>query len=87
MERLKMFKRHPVYFITHLILGFLGYYYPQVLYATLGYQFVQYALGIRFFLFEGVIKSGNSIEHTATKLGEVGIGWSLAMLCKASSIT
>jgi hypothetical protein len=58
-----------------------------VLYVTLGYQFVQYALDIRFFLFEGVIKSGNSIEHTATKLAEVGVGWLLAMLCKASSIT
>ena len=80
-----MFKRHPIYLITHLILGFLGYFYPEVLYATIGYQFLQYALDIRFFLFEGVIKSGNSLEHTAVKLGEVGLGYILAMLYMALS--
>ena len=77
-----MFKRHPVYFITHLILGFIGYFYPEVLYATIGYQFLQYALDIRFFLFEGVIKSGNTLNHTAVKLGEVGIGYILAIVYK-----
>jgi|UniRef100_A0A6C0B1E5 hypothetical protein len=82
-----MFYRHPIYFITHLILGFLGYFYPEVLYVTIGYQFLQYALDIRFFLFEGVIKSGNSIEHTALKLGEVGAGYFIAMLYKALNTT
>lgn len=77
-----MFKRHPVYLITHLILGFIGYFYPEVLYATIGYQFLQYALDIRFFLFEGVIKSGNTLNHTAVKLGEVGIGYILAIVYK-----
>ena len=81
-----MFKRHPVYLITHLILGVIGYFYPEVLYATIGYQFLQYALDIRFFLFEGVIKSGNTLNHTAVKLGEVGVGWLLAMLYRALSI-
>ena len=78
-----MFYRHPIYFITHLILGFLGYFYPEVLYATIGYQFLQYALDIRFFLFEGVIKSGNTLNHTAVKLGEVSVGYLIAMLYKA----
>jgi len=87
MERLKMFHRHPIYLATHLILGFLGYFYPEVLYVTLGYQLLQYALDIRFFLFEGVIKSGNTLNHTAVKLGEVGIGYVIAMLYKASSTT
>jgi hypothetical protein len=75
-----MFSRHPIYLVSHVILGFIGYFYPRVLYATLGYQFVQYILDIRFFLFEGVIKSGNSIEHTAIKLGEVGAGYIIALL-------
>ena len=75
-----MFKRHPVYRIIHLILGFVGYFYPKVLYGTIGYQVLQYVLGIRFFLFEGAIKSGNTIEHTAIKLGEIGAGWLLAFL-------
>ena len=81
-----MFKRHPVYLITHLILGFIGYFYPKVLYGTIGYQVLQYGMGVRFFLFEGAIKSGNTIEHTAMKLGEVAIGYVLAMLCKALGI-
>ena len=77
-----MFKRHPIYLVTHIILGFIGYFYPKVLYATLGYQFIQYALGIRFFLFEGTIKSGNALNHTAMKLAEVGFGYILALLYK-----
>ena len=77
-----MFKRHPIYLITHLILGFLGYFYPQVLYVTLGYQLFQYGIDKRIFLFEGVIKSGNTLEHTAVKLGEVGLGYILAVLYK-----
>ena len=75
-----MFSRHPIYLVSHVILGFIGYFYPLVLYATLGYQFVQYILDIRFFLFESAIKSGNSMEHTAIKLGEVGAGYVIALL-------
>ena len=81
-----MFKRHPVYLITHLILGFVGYFYPMVLYATVGYQVLQYGMDVRFFLFESAIKTGNTLEHTAMKLGEVGVGYVLAMLCKALGI-
>jgi len=62
----------------------MGYFYPQVLYVTLGYQFVQYATNTRFFLFEGAIKSGNSLNHTAIKLAEVGLGYILAMLYKCA---
>jgi hypothetical protein len=80
-----MFKRHPVYLVSHIIIGFIGYFYPEVLYATLGYQVLQYALGIRFFLFEGDIKTGNSIEHTTKKLAEVAVGYVIAMLYKALS--
>ena len=75
-----VFQRPPIYFVAHLILGFIGYYYPVVLYSTIGYQVFQYAFNFRFFLFEGAIKSGNTIEHTAMKLGEVGIGYVLAVL-------
>jgi hypothetical protein len=77
-----IFKRHPIYLITHIILGAIGYFYPNVLYATLGYQFLQYTLNIRFFLFEGAIKSGNTLNHTGLKLAEVGLGYILAMVYK-----
>ena len=78
-----MFKRHPIYFIVHIILGFLGYFYPNLLYSTIGYQILQYLLDIRIFFFEFKIKSGNSLEHTSVKLGEVALGYGVAMLYKA----
>jgi hypothetical protein len=75
-----MYPRPPVYFLTHVILGFFGYFYPQILYATLGYQLLQYATNTRFFLFEMKFRPGNSLEHTAIKLAEVGIGYILAIV-------
>lgn len=75
-----VFNRPPVYLITHLILGFIGYYYPVVLYGTIGYQAFQYIFDFRFFLFEDAIKHGNSISHTAVKLAEVGVGYLVAVL-------
>ena len=71
--------------VTHLLLGFMGYFYPNVLYVTIGYQFAQYACNTRFFLFEMKFRSGNSLEHTALKLAEVGLGYGLAMSYKALS--
>jgi hypothetical protein len=82
-----VFQRHPVYCLIHIALGIIGYFYPEVLYATLGYQIFQYVFNIRFFFFEGEIKSGNSLQHTAGKLTEVTFGYIIAMLCKASSTT
>jgi hypothetical protein len=75
-----IFKRHPIYLVTHIILGIIGYFYPKVLYLTIAYQLAQYFFNIRFFLFEGAIKSGNSLEHTAIKLGEVALGYIIAVL-------
>jgi hypothetical protein len=77
-----IFQRHPIYLVTHIILGIIGYFYPKVLYLTIGYQLAQYFFNIRFFLFEGAIKSGNSLQHTSVKLSEVAFGYILAMLYK-----
>jgi hypothetical protein len=82
MERLKMFYRHPIYFFTHIILGFLGYWYPEILYGTLGYQFLQYFFNVRIFMFEMSLKQGNSLEHTLFKLSEVALGYFLAIIYK-----
>jgi hypothetical protein len=75
-----IFKRPYIYLITHIVLGFIGYYYPIVLYSTIGYQAFQYLMNFRFFLFERTIKSGNSLEHTGLKLAEIGLGYLLAVL-------
>jgi hypothetical protein len=80
VERLMIFKRHPIYLVTHIILGFVGYYYPLVLYSTLGYQAFQYFMNFRFFLFQLEIKSGNSFGHTALKIAEIIAGYFIAVL-------
>jgi hypothetical protein len=80
------FYRHPVYFYIHVLLGFVGYLYPEVLYATVGYQLAQFVFGVRVFVFDLAIKPGNSFQHTVIKLAEVAAGYGIAMLCKASDI-
>jgi hypothetical protein len=77
-----MFYRHPVYLITHLLIGFASYYYIKLLYIAITYQLLQYVLNIRFFIFDLEIKNGNSIEHTTTKICELLAGYVLALLVK-----
>jgi hypothetical protein len=83
MERLMGFKRHPIYFVLHVLFGFIGYFYPDVLYAALAYQFLQYIFNIRVFMMEMKIEKGNSVTHTGIKLAEVAAGYGLAMLYTA----
>ena len=79
-----MFKRHPIYLFIHIALGVIGYYYPEVLYSAIGYQIAQYLFDVRFFLFEATILQGNSINHTIWKIGEIGLGYTLAMVYNTS---
>lgn len=79
------FKRHPIYFVLHVLFGFIGYFYPDVLYAVLGYQVLQYVFNIRVFMMEMKIEKGNSVTHTAIKLVEVAAGYGLAMMYTALS--
>lgn len=69
-----------VYVIIHIGVGFVGAWYIWILYVMIAYQFLQLVLGKRFFFFEGVIRDGNSIEHTLVKLGEVFIGFAIGKL-------
>jgi hypothetical protein len=80
-----MFKRHPVYFFIHVLFGLVGYFYPSVLFSAIGYQVFQLIFNVRVFPFEAKIESGNSLKHTGTKLGEIALGYGLAMLYKALS--
>jgi len=72
--------RHPIYMITHILIGIIGYSFPALLIAFLAYQFIQYIFGVRFFLFEMTIKSQNSLEHTSYKIIEAFIGYISTML-------
>lgn len=73
-----MFERHPIYALTHIGTGFLAYWYPIIGILAILYQFAQYSLNIRFFLFEMTIRQGNSFKHTAVKLLEMAFGFVLA---------
>jgi len=75
-----MFFRHPIYLISHLVIGFASYRYIKLLYGFIAYQFLQYALNIRFFVFELKIRNGNSLEHTLIKILETLAGYFLAVL-------
>jgi len=59
-------------------MGIIGYFYPEVLYASVGYQLIQYVLNVRVFMLERTIESGNSEEHTVIKLGEIVLGYTIA---------
>jgi len=72
--------RHPIYMISHVLIGIIGYFFPVLLIAFLAYQFLQYIFGFRFFLFDMAIKSHNSLEHTSYKIIEAFIGYITTML-------
>jgi hypothetical protein len=75
-----MWSRHPVYRVAHVILGLWSVKFPWILVFVVLYQLGQYIFDVRMFPFEGRIEPGNSIEHTALKLTEVGLGYLLGLL-------
>ena len=70
----------PIYRVGHVVTGFVGYFYPIILYLSIFYQILQYILGIRFFIFELNFVKGNSIKHTALKMIEIMGGFFAAYL-------
>ena len=81
-----IFEKHPIYVIIHVILGYIGFRYPTVLILTVGYQLLQYIFNTRFFVFEMLFRSGNSIEHTTLKLFEVLCGYVLAKVTQSKAL-
>ena len=63
-----------LYSITHVLIGVITIWYPYIGIAFLLYQFIQYMLDVRVFIFSGEIKKGNNIYHTSYKLLEMCIG-------------
>ncbi len=72
---MKVWEKPAFYTVTHLLLGYIGYFYFYVLAATVAYQLVQLAMNKRFFILEMKLGDGNSVEHTALKLAEVFLGY------------
>ena len=67
-----------IYTLSHVMIGFVGYFYIELLILFLIYQFSQLIMNKRFFLFEFKLKEGNSLEHTLYKLRETLVGFILA---------
>jgi hypothetical protein len=74
-----MWYRNPIYRVAHVILGLWSVRFPWLLAVVLVYQLGQYSMNVRVFPFEGRIERGNSLEHTAGKLAEVGVGYILGV--------
>ena len=69
----------PFYYgLIHVAFGFAAFHYTWVGIIFVIYQLLQLFLHKRFFVFEGQIKDGNSVRHTALKLGEFLVGMLLA---------
>ncbi len=66
----------PIYYaLIHITIGMVAAWFPPLFPLFLIYQLVQLLLNKRFFLFEGEIRNGNSVPHTALKIAEVCVGF------------
>ena len=77
-RRRRMWHIPILYIVIHVGIGFAAYYSNPVLVGFLVYQTLQYAFNVRVFAFEGVIRPGNSLEHTLIKLGQTAVGYLVA---------
>jgi len=77
-----LYKRAPYYIIIHLFFGFIAAWIPLIGILALTYQITQYALDIRVFPIEFLVKPGNSLEHTSLKILEMAIGYISGLLVK-----
>jgi hypothetical protein len=70
-----LYERPHYYMLIHIVTGLLGAWYPIILIIGLMYQFIQYILNLRVFIFDWKVKEGNSLEHTGLKILEIMIGY------------
>ena len=74
-----IYERPPYYALSHLMFGFLAVWYPLIGFLALIYQLGQYIYNVRVFPVEGKILPGNSLQHTAVKLGEMAVGYVIGL--------
>ncbi len=70
-----LFDRPFYYALIHIGIGVIAAWFPPLLPLFLIYQLVQLFFNKRFFFFEGEIRDGNSLPHTALKIAEVCLGF------------
>lgn len=72
-----MYETPPLYFVIHVLIGAISYFYPLLFLLFIGYQLLQLALGVRFFFFSWKIKKGNSPIYTYYKIMQTAVGFFL----------
>ncbi len=82
-----VYERPPFYALSHLGFGFVAVWFPFIGFLALMYQIGQLVYNVRVFPMEGKILPGNSVSHTAVKLGEMAIGYVTGLLVKNSIST
>lgn len=70
------------YTFSHIVIGFTAVWYPIVGILALVYQLGQLIFNVRVFPVEWKIEEGNSIQHTAKKILEIGAGFIFGYLMK-----
>jgi hypothetical protein len=78
-----IYERPPYYALSHLLFGFLAVWYPLIGFLALMYQLGQFIYNVRVFPVEGKILQGNSLHHTAVKIGEMAIGYVIGLVLKS----
>jgi len=73
------------YTLSHAIIGFMAVWYPLIGILGLTYQLGQLFFNVRVFPVERIIKHGNSVSHTLTKLSEIGLGYFIGYLIKTNN--
>lgn len=76
------FYKPPHYILIHVLIGFIAVWYSWIGVLAVAYQLGQLIFNVRVFPIEGKILAGNSIKHTACKLGEIAIGYLLGWAAK-----
>lgn len=77
---MRIWPKDPLYVLIHVLSGVIVYFIPAIIIPILIYHGLQYFMNVRFFIFQGEIRPGNSLEHTLVKLLEVLAGYSLIKL-------
>ncbi len=81
---MKIYSKPWYYTASHIAIGFFAAWIPLVGVLALVYQLGQLAFNVRVFPVEWALRPGNSVEHTALKLAEVGVGYLLGQAVKQS---
>jgi hypothetical protein len=75
-----VYEKPRYYILIHILIGCIAVWFPLIGVLALIWQFGQYTANVRIFADEGRIETGNSIEHTAVKLAEIGVGTCIGIL-------